>query len=447
MIRTSSVARRVISFGERNPLLSPQIEGPWLVSLRWLAASGMLGTTLLAKTLVPSLEARPILIAIGGVIVLNVAWSRILARSSRPFVVEQLTFDMAILGAILWYSGGVTNPFASFLTFQIALAGLLAGGKASVSLTALALALIGLLFFAPPLSLEGAALPAEALRGLAYLTSLVGLGCFLGLSAFLFGQRLGQTRAQKEQNEQLAMLGRIAGGMAHELNTPLSTILVASNELVSLVVDSKSSDVQELARLLASESRRAADLIELLRGQVRPDPQLGSLDIASLLRDFVPRELDRLSFRGERTIDLPDASWGRASVSGLRQIVANLLKNAVEATSLRSLPRIEVRLREGTDQVEVLVADNGHGIPKELVPRLGEPFQTTKELEGGTGLGLYVCSVIAKRMGARLEVESREGRETRVTLSLRGSPLPSPEPPSWPASKPLSSSTTITPSA
>ena len=124
MSRTSRVARRVIALGERNPLLPPQVADPWLVGLRWVAAFGMLGTTLLAKTLVPALDSRPILGLVAAVAALNLVWREVLRRAERTFVIEQLVCDMLLLGAILWFSGGVTNPFASFLTFQIALAGL-----------------------------------------------------------------------------------------------------------------------------------------------------------------------------------------------------------------------------------------------------------------------------------------------------------------------------------
>lgn len=440
MSRTSRVVRRVIALGERNPLLPPQVADPWLVGLRWVAAFGMLGTTLLAKGLVPALRSGPILAVIGSVAALNLVWRRVVRRAKRSFVIEQLACDMVLLGAILWFSGGVTNPFASFLTFQIALAGLLAGGQASVLMTILALALAGILFFAPPLSFESATLPEESIRSLAYFTSLAGLSSFLGLSAYIYGERLAEVRAEKERNEQLAMLGRVAGGMAHELNTPLATILLASEELVGLVDNAKSPEVRELARTVAVEARRAAELIELLRGQVRLDSRMESLDLVALLADWVPRELDRLNFAGERVVALPEGPVVvQASASGLRQIVTNLLTNAVQATSAQRRPRIEVELSVVDGRVLVVVADNGHGIPSDVIARIGEPFQTTKELTGGTGLGLYVCSVIAKRMGARLELESREGLETRVTLSLRGAPRTSAERKSWPASPQLSS--------
>lgn len=457
MSRAASVARRVISFGERR-IFSPQVADSWLVGLRWIAVGGMLGTTILARELVPGLEPRPIYVLVGGVAVMNWFWRRTVANAARPLVLEQIAADMVTLGAVLWFSGGVTNPFASFLTFQIALAGILVDGRASLRMTSLALVLVGVLYFAPPLPLESALVPVGTLQRLSYLASLAGLGGFVGFSAYLYGQRLAEVRADNERNEQLAMLGRVAGGMAHELNTPLATILLASEELVELAGESDSDEVRQLSRTLASEARRAADLIELLRGRVRTEQGVESVDAAKLLREWVPRELDRLAFDGSRMLALGDAPVvARASAPGLQQIATNLLTNAVQATAGKTDARLEVRLATGAEWVELTVADNGHGIAKEVIRRVGEPFQTTKETQGGTGLGLYVCSVLARRMGARLELESREGHGTRATLSLRrgeaqategrGPSQASGEQRSWAESSPLSSSTTTTPSA
>jgi two-component system sensor histidine kinase RegB len=128
------------------------------------------------------------------------------------------------------------------------------------------------------------------------------------------------------------------------------------------------------------------------------------------------RELERLGFRGELAVvaDVSIEAWG--SRAALRQILVNVLKNAVEATTCVPRPRIEVRVDREGEQAVVRVRDNGEGIRSEDLGRVGEPFQTTKE--GGTGFGLYVCSVLAAQMDAALQIESREGVETCVTLTL-----------------------------
>jgi C4-dicarboxylate-specific signal transduction histidine kinase len=90
------------------------------------------------------------------------------------------------------------------------------------------------------------------------------------------------------------------------------------------------------------------------------------------------------------------------------------------ATPRVAKPRIEVTVGDAPGgRIEISVRDNGPGIEPEVLDRLGEPFQTTKEAKGGMGLGLYVSSVLAGRMGGDLRVDTPEGGGTRVTLSLK----------------------------
>jgi two-component system C4-dicarboxylate transport sensor histidine kinase DctB len=100
----------------------------------------------------------------------------------------------------------------------------------------------------------------------------------------------------------------------------------------------------------------------------------------------------------------------------------NVAKNAVEAMASSNDRHLEIAVTQSDQRVRVVVRDNGGGIPSARLARLGEPFQTSKELSGGMGLGLYVCATLAEQMGAQLLIESREGEETCVTLALRRDP-------------------------
>lgn len=413
-------ARRVVSLVRRPPL-TLRAADRWLVGLRWIAAVGMLATTLAAKAVVPGLPLAPLLGLIGAVAVVNLVWLRRIDRAEpgESFVGAQIAGDMIVLAAILWFSGGVDNPFAGFMTFQIALAGILRGGAIGVRMTALALVLLAILMFAPPFPLATSRWPAELVLRLSHLASLVGLGAFVGLSAYVYGQRIDQAQRESESNERLAMLGRIAGGMAHELNTPLATILLASDELVAAGREHGDEVIAQLAETLAHEARRASDVIELLRGRVRSDQRLERVDVAGLARRTTAPELARLGFAGRTIVAAPGPAEAWAAPAGLHRILVNVLTNAVQATAKVADPQIVVTVSEDADRVALQVADNGPGIPAEVLDQVGEPFRTTKELEGGTGLGLYVCSVLAERMGAHLALESSDAGATRVTLTLR----------------------------
>src|SRR5512144_2081742 len=114
----------------------------WLIGLRWIAIVGMLATTLIAKRLAPDLELQPILVVLGAIVGVNLAWRLIVARriDKRPLVTRQVVVDVVALTVMLWFAGGTSNPFAAFLTFHIVLAGLLCGARVSVAVAALTLA-------------------------------------------------------------------------------------------------------------------------------------------------------------------------------------------------------------------------------------------------------------------------------------------------------------------
>jgi C4-dicarboxylate-specific signal transduction histidine kinase len=157
---------------------------------------------------------------------------------------------------------------------------------------------------------------------------------------------------------------------------------------------------------------------------VRPGQLNETVDLSTFVADFATRELDRLGFAGERLLPAPEPLAMPVLKAGLGQLLKNVLTNAVEAISAASprvaKPRIEVTVGAAPGgRVEISVRDNGPGIEPEVLDRLGEPFQTTKEAKGGMGLGLYVSSVLAGRMGGDLRVDTPEGGGTRVTLSLK----------------------------
>jgi two-component system sensor histidine kinase RegB len=108
----------------------------------------------------------------------------------------------------------------------------------------------------------------------------------------------------------------------------------------------------------------------------------------------------------------------RLPLRAFEQAIANLLDNAAEATQGRSARQVRVQLSRVRDDLQLTVADNGVGVPEPLLRRIGEPFFTTKEPGRGTGLGLYLARHVVEREGGELQVESTEGRGTRVTLTV-----------------------------
>lgn len=105
-------------------------------------------------------------------------------------------------------------------------------------------------------------------------------------------------------------------------------------------------------------------------------------------------------------------------------MLANLLRNASEASLIGRRRRITIAVEERDGQARIRIEDRGPGFSPEILARLGEPFQSTKEAQGGMGLGLYVSALLARQMGAKLTVQSVRGGGARVTLGLASAARP-----------------------
>jgi two-component system sensor histidine kinase RegB len=396
----------------------------WLIRLRAVAIAGMLATTLIAKHLVPDLVLRPILGTLLAILATNVLWSLVVMRrgpKAPPLVTAQILVDVGAVTIMLWWSGGTSNPFAAFLTFHIVLAGLLCGWRTSLAVAALTLVAIGVLCLAQPIPLASAPLGAATVERIGRIVSLASLSAFIGFFVWVYVQRVAQLRAESARNEKLAMLGRLVGAMSHELNTPLATILLASKDLVEVGRELNSEEATRLAQTIVDEVERASGVIGLVRGHVRPDQHLETVELCGFVREHVERELGRLGFAGEWRVDAREPLRATVHRAGIGQVLTNVLTNANQALGGSKEGRIEVSVasRRG-GRIEIGVKDNGPGISRAVLARLGEPFQTTKADGGGMGLGLYVSSVIAERMDAVLRVEPLREGGTRVTLGVRG---------------------------
>ena len=229
---------------------------------------------------------------------------------------------------------------------------------------------------------------------------------------------LAETQRQLTQADKLASVGRLAAGIAHEINNPLTGVL----SYASLLRKRMEHDVPACEDLdvIVRETVRCRGIIRGLLDFARPTPPARKpMDLNEVVRRSVSVVMTQLSMHQvDLSLDLaPDLSIAHADANQIQQVVVNLLLNAADAIGTEG-GNIRATTRPGpSDSIELLLQDSGHGIPAEDLPRIFEPFFTTKG-NHGTGLGLAVSWGIVEAHGGSLEAQSEVGRGTCFTLRL-----------------------------
>jgi len=204
------------------------------------------------------------------------------------------------------------------------------------------------------------------------------------------------------ESEKLAGIGRLAAGVAHEINNPLGVILGYSRLLRKRCDGSMAADLS----VVEDETLRAKEIVDGLLDLSRPLPAAAEeVDLRVLSDDVVSRLGDAKLLDGV-AVRVDGAASAPGHREKLRQVLVNLVRNAAEAAGTGGSVAVELAERDGS--AEVAVEDSGPGIPPERRDRLFEPFFTTKPR--GTGLGLAVSRAIARAHGGDLDAGvAREG--------------------------------------
>ncbi len=217
--------------------------------------------------------------------------------------------------------------------------------------------------------------------------------------------------------ERLASVGKLAAGVAHEINNPLGGIL---NCLYNIRKGTLSPARQEEYLMYMEDGLRRAQKIvrQLLDFSQQRDPEFSLSDLNAIVdRVLVLTNHSiaekNLTLRKQFGTDLPPLF---VDPHMIEQVLMNLILNAIQATQKGGM--ISLLTTRAGEMCEVEVADTGMGIPPEVQPHIFDPFFTTKRTGEGTGLGLSVSLGIVERHGGQLLVESEEGRGTVFTMRL-----------------------------
>ena len=262
------------------------------------------------------------------------------------------------------------------------------------------------------------------------ITAAVFLLVGSGISRFIV-ERL--RRSDREQSaldqqmahiEKMANIGRLAAGIAHEINNPLQLIQMQAGWIDELLQEEKPESVENLEEYRKSVAKikqhvsRAGTITHRLLGFSRKisseyDVQLNELikETISFLESEAHSSNIALNLRLQE--DLPTIRTDGAQV---QQVLLNLIENSLDAVG--SGGQVDITTESKNNEIFIMIIDNGPGIKPEILERIWDPFFTTKEAGKGTGLGLSICSDIAHKLGGSVIAENRVNGGARFTLKL-----------------------------
>ncbi|MEZ4340756.1 MAG: HAMP domain-containing sensor histidine kinase [Sandaracinaceae bacterium] len=400
-----------------GPLVLPAVGLPLLRRLRWLT----LGALALAMTTAPPMalvELRLPLTLLGAAALSNAALYVIGARAARPQVVfAVMVIDTALLTGLLHLTGGPMNPFTALYFVHIALGAVLLSRLWVGLLLGLSAGGFALLFvLAPHAHMHGGM--AEHLRGMwiAFAVAAGLIAYFVSRLALELRRRDAELAAERERaarGRRVAALTSLAASAAHELGTPIGSILLAAGELEELLGDREvEPDVLEDVQVIRREARRCREILDGLAvgagelpGESIAPVTLAQLGDAALAR-IRTEEAARVAVRADDArVEVPPTALAIA--------IASLLRNALEVDE----GAVTLDASVGGGGVTFRVEDHGPGMDPEVLARVGEPFNTAKDGQG-LGLGLFLVHTLAQQLEGRLDIDSSPGAGTSVRLVL-----------------------------
>ncbi|MCI9868089.1 ActS/PrrB/RegB family redox-sensitive histidine kinase [Rhizobium skierniewicense] len=400
-----------------------------IVWLRWVAVVGQSATILIvAFGLNFPLPLLTCAVLIGALAMANIFLS---ARFPSTYRLEPweatmlLAFDLLQLTALIYITGGLSNPFAPLICVQVIIAFASQPMKHSLMLLVFAIVCVTAIAFSPfPVPwYPDETLPIQIIIHIGIWCSIVAMMLFAAFYAYRVSHEANQladalaaTELVLEREKHLSQLDGLAAAAAHELGTPLATISVVAKEMEREL--GKDDRFREDVALLRSQSQRCRDILRRLTSlSAEGEEHLRKLPLSSLIEEVMAphREFGiklRLVEKSGRSGE-PVGARNAGIIYGL----GNLLENAVDYAK----EAVTVTVEHDAQQVTVTVEDDGQGYAPDILARIGEPYVTRRQdvtRAGGLGLGLFIAKTLLERSGATLTFANRgpEAAGARVTV-------------------------------
>ena len=334
-----------------------------------------------------------------------------------------LAYDIVQLALLLYLTGGLHNPFSVLLLAPVSVSATILGARHTIALCMLSVVAITVLAVGhEPLPWRGGGLDLPLVYVLG-LWAALGLGIvFFAMYAFRvaaearrMSDALVATQITLSRERQLSAVGALAAAAAHELSTPLGTILVASREIAADLPPD--SPIRGDVELLVDEAMRCREILANLaarpEGEDAPFARMPVTAVVELAARAHSREAVRLRFTSGSLADgatQPEIVRMPAILHGL----GNLIQNAVQAAERE----VTVDTRWSDREVVVRICDDGPGFPPGMLERLGEPYVSSRRDDEGDhmGLGIFIAQALLGRTGGAVSFTNRAAGGAEVAV-------------------------------
>ncbi len=408
------------------------IRGEWVrlrtfIYLRWLAVFGQSGAVI-AGLYFLELDLRldlisPVILLSASINVVATVLYPENKRLSEADILLLLIYDLVQLSALLFLTGGLTNPFCVLVLAPVTISATVLGLSSTLILGGIATCLITILgfYYQPLKNIDNANIDPDILLIGTWLSLLITAGFIAGyvrritVEMSSMNKALLATQMALEREQKLTALGGVVAAMAHELGTPLSTIKLVSSEILN--EKNLSIELAEDVSLINSQVDRCRDILRDMGRHGKDDTHIKVVPLLSLIQEATEPHGDR-----GKTIILRTSEWQSSITDELKlgyqpnvfrrseiiHGIRNLIQNAVD------FAQSKVFIDVFWDDIEITIniIDDGSGFPSDMIGRLGDPFIRVKALtrkpniEGrkyeGMGLGLFIAKTLLERTGARL---------------------------------------------
>ena len=393
-----------------------------ILRLRWLAALGQLAAIfIVVQGLDFDLPVVPCLVVVSLAALLNLA----LQIAFNPMQLLDpvhagglLALNIIELAVLLYFTGGLQNPFSFMFLAPVLISATALPARLTVALGLLAVACASLLFFVhlplPWDAEEPLVLPPIYLFGV-WLSIALAIGV-TSLYAFQVTEEarklsdaLAATELVMEREQHLTQLDGLAAAAAHELGTPLATIVLISRELESAVQGNGQNGgaIAADVKTLREQAQRCREILSKITQLSSSGSMFDRMKLSTLIEETVAPHRDfGVAIKVRIAVAASSEPIGRRNPAILYG-VGNILENAVDFAH----NAVEVNAWWNNDSVEIIISDDGPGFAPDILKRIGEPYLSRRRGDdsqgGGLGLGVFIARTLLERTGARVSFTNR----------------------------------------